>query len=177
MPHVPQYAVTAIGEDQPGIVAAVAEALMEIGGNVEDSAMTILGGHFAIVLLVATDAGRDALAERLADRTEPLGLTVTVSEVAATSDLERAALPTHVLSVYGADRPGLLAGVTRALAEAGANVTDLETRLLNASDTPVYAMIIELATQDEAGVTAAVDAVCTSLGVDHTMRPLDAQTL
>ncbi|MBW3611674.1 MAG: GHKL domain-containing protein [Actinobacteria bacterium] len=49
MAHV---AVTAIGTDRPGIVARVTGVLVEHGGNLEDSAMTILGGHFAIMLVV-----------------------------------------------------------------------------------------------------------------------------
>jgi glycine cleavage system transcriptional repressor len=40
--------------------------LHERGGNLEDSAMTILGGHFAIVLLVATEDEPDALHDALA---------------------------------------------------------------------------------------------------------------
>lgn len=168
-----ELAVTAIGVDRPGIVAAVAQVLRDRGGNVEDSAMTILAGHFAIMLLVEVDDGPDELAAALEDATGEFGLTVTVTHAgtgAGTSE------PTHVLSVYGSDKPGILAGVTRALADAGANITDLETRILGAGDEPVYAMVIELATADAGGVAAAVSDACTSLEVDHTLRPLAAET-
>ena len=47
------YAVTAIGADRPGIVAAVTGVLMEHGCNLEDTSMTILRGHFAMMLVVA----------------------------------------------------------------------------------------------------------------------------
>ncbi len=169
-----EYAVTAIGVDRPGIVAAVAGALTEVGGNVEDSAMTILGGHFAIVLLVATDVDADRLAAALRDATSDLGLDIHVSEVGAG---QASPLPTHVLSVYGADAPGILAGVTRTLADAGANVTDLETRLLSPGDNPIYAMIIELVSQDPDGLAGRLGTTCEELGVDHTLRVLDAETL
>jgi glycine cleavage system transcriptional repressor len=170
---VAELAVTAIGSDRPGIVAAVAAVLQERGGNVEDSAMTILAGHFAIMLLVEIDDEPEALRTALEAATVDLGLTISVTEAGAgavTVD------PTHVLSVYGADKPGILAGVTRALADAGANVTDLETRLLGEGDQAVYAMVIELSTGDEAGVAAAVDEVCDALGVDHTLRASDLET-
>lgn len=174
-----EFAITAIGLDQPGIVAAVAGVLTQVGGNVEDSAMTILGGQFAILLLVATEASGDQLSERLSEATADLGLTVHVNEVdSGTEGARRSApLPTHVLSVYGADRPGILAGVTRALADAGANVTDLETRLLSPGEDPVYAMVIELVVEDEAATAAAIAGSCTDLGVDHTLRPLSAEVL
>lgn len=177
MADVPEYAVTAIGADRPGIVAAVADALVEVGGNVEDSAMTILGGQFAIVLLVATAASRDELTSALAARTEDFGLTIHVSQVAARSAEERSPAPTHVLSVYGSDKPGILAGVTRALADLGINVTDLETQLLNPSGAAVYAMIIELVCEDEAALAERLARACDELGVDHTLRPLDAEML
>ena len=41
------------GADRPGIVAAVTGVLVEHGGNLEDTSMTILGGHFAMMLVVA----------------------------------------------------------------------------------------------------------------------------
>ncbi|MBW3618763.1 MAG: ACT domain-containing protein, partial [Actinobacteria bacterium] len=126
---MPELAVTAFGTDRPGIVAAVADVLRDRGGNVEDSAMTILGGHFAIMLLVETDDPADELATALRTATADLGLTISVTPA---GEGHASAAPSHVLSVYGGDRPGILAGVSRALADVGANVTDLETRLLSA---------------------------------------------
>lgn len=171
-----ELAVTAFGADRPGIVAAVAEVLKDRGGNVEDSAMTILGGHFAIMLLVDSDDSPADLQGALEAATADLGLTISVSDAGAGHD---AAAPTHVLSVYGGDKPGILAGVSRALADVGANVTDLDTRLLSAdSDAPVYAMVVELSlgSASEGDVEAAVARVADDLGVDHTLRTLDAET-
>ena len=170
---MPELAVTALGEDQPGIIAAVAEVLRDRGGNVEDSAMTVLGGHFAIMLLVEVDDRPGDLAEALRTRTGQLGLTVSVTEPAG-GRVPQA--PSHVLSVYGSDRPGILAGVTRTLADAGANVTDLETRLLSADDDPVYAMVIEVAVPDADALERDLEEVCSDLGVDHTLRPIETET-
>lgn len=166
-------AVTAIGTDRPGIVAAVTRVLHDRGGNLEDSAMTILGGHFAIVLLVATEDDPDELHGALTAATADLGLTISVSRADATRQETE---PTHLLSVYGADRPGIVAGVTGALAEVGANVIDLETQVIGAPSEPVYAMLIELATDDPEGMTRAVSDACATLGVDHTLRSIDTET-
>ncbi|MFP4234941.1 MAG: glycine cleavage system protein R [Nitriliruptoraceae bacterium] len=168
-----ELAITAIGADRPGIVAAVTRVLHERGGNLEDSAMTILGGHFAIMLLVATDEDADSLREALTDATSELGLTVSVCPAEPS---ERHDEPTHLLSVYGADQPGIVAGVSGALAQIGANIVNLETQMIGASDTPVYAMLIELETDDEAGVEAAVAAACERLGIDHSLRAIDMET-
>lgn len=172
---MPALAVTAVGEDQPGIVAAVAAVLRDRGANVEDSAMTILGGHFAIVMVVEGDDGPADLQTALTNATSGLGLTVHVSTAEGG---QTSADPTHLLSVYGPDRTGILAGVTAALAGVGANITDLETRLLGGGgDTPVYAMVIELvAPDDEDAVASAVALACDTLGVDHTLRAIEAET-
>ncbi len=178
---MPLLAVTTVGTDRPGIVAAVTRVLHERGGNLEDSAMTILGGHFAIVLLVRTDDRAEALRDALADATGGFGLSISVTEVAG----DRAIVePTHLLSVYGADRPGIVAGVTAALAEVGANITDLETTVIGGArdggggddGEPVYAMVMELEAEDEAALAAGLDEACGQLGVDHTLRTIDAET-
>jgi glycine cleavage system transcriptional repressor len=169
---VPEFAVTAVGADRPGIVAAVAAVLHERGGNVEDSAMTILGGHFAIVLLVAADDSAEALRDALQAATAGLGLTISVSTAGAE---RRPAEPTHLLSVYGADKPGIVAAVTAELAARGANITDLETQVIGDED-PVYAMVIELVADDEGGLASGLQRVCEELGVDHTLRTIEAET-
>jgi glycine cleavage system transcriptional repressor len=169
---VPQLAVTTVGADQPGIVAAVARVLSERGGNLEDSAMTILGGHLAIVLLVRSDEHPDVLREALLAATEPLGLSVSVTRVHGEGSSPD---PTHLLSVYGTDRPGIVAEVTACLAEAGANITDLETTVIG-DDEPVYAMVIELVADDESRLRQELGRVCHDLGVDHTIRTIEVAT-
>ena len=175
MTDVHELAVTAVGADRPGIVAAVADVLHDVGGNVEDSAMTILGGHFAIVLLVASPVGAEQLRTSLAPVGDELGLTISVSD----AEGQRYGIEaTHLLSVYGADKPGILAGVTRALATEGANITDLETRVLGADEEPVYAMVVEIVVGEGGSGTlaAAIDEACATLGVDHTLRTIEAET-
>jgi len=170
---VHELAVTAIGADRPGIVAAVTRVLQDRGGNLEDSAMTILGGHFAIVLLVATEEDEDTLGAALAEATRELGLTVSISR----ADGQRKPVDaTHLLSVYGTDRPGIVAGVTETLAELGANITDLETQVIGSGDNAVYAMVIELVAAEEEQLAARLRAVCDELGVDHTLRTIEAET-
>jgi glycine cleavage system transcriptional repressor len=169
---VAELAVTAVGADRPGIVAAVAEVLHERGGNLEDSAMTILGGHFAIVLIVASDDSPQELRSAIEAATADLGLAVSVSRV---EQSRSTAEPTHLLSVYGADRPGIVAGVTRSLAELGANITDLETQVIG-RDEPVYAMVVEVVADDEAALDARLAEVCTGLDVDYTLRTIEAET-
>ncbi len=48
-------AITVIGHDRPGIIAEATAALAGLGLNLEDSTMTLLRGHFAMMLLCAGD--------------------------------------------------------------------------------------------------------------------------
>ncbi len=65
--------VTAIGEDRPGLVAAVSRFILECGCNIEDSRMAILGGEFAMLILLSgepaavekVEAGAEALSKKV----------------------------------------------------------------------------------------------------------------
>lgn len=168
-------AVTALGADRPGIIARVTGVLLDHGGNLHDSTMTILGGQFAIVLLVETDAEAPALESDLTAATTDLGLVVAVRPVGVGST---SSPPTHMLSVYGADRPGIVHGVARLLAERAVNVTDLTTRVLE-GEQPVYAMILEVALPDDVApedLTAALRADGGSDAVEASIHALDVTT-
>src|SRR6478672_3562806 len=110
-------AVTVLGHDRPGIVADTTAALAGLGGNLEDSTMTLLRGHFAMLLLVRTSAAAPAVQDALAGLAADGRLTVDVREV---PDLELHAAPAaglpHVLSVHGADRPGIVGALTGVVA-------------------------------------------------------------
>ena len=160
-------AISAVGLDRPGIIAGVAERLAALGANVTDSRMAILRGHFAMTLIVE-GAEREALAADLQEL--PVLETVAVSEVAEAAGNPRSA-PTHVVSVHGADHPGIVAAVTRALADAGANVTDLQTRLAR----DLYVMVIDVAVP--AGTDLGLDAVAREQDVKITVRPVEPDVL
>jgi glycine cleavage system transcriptional repressor len=174
------FAVSGIGLDRPGIIAAVAERLVAHGVNVADSEMAILRGHFALTLLVTgpDELGAETLAGDL--RAEDLGLSaMTVSEVADAPQAE--ADPSWIVSVHGADHPGILAAVTRALADSGVNVCDLKTRLVGeAEGRPLYVMLIEIAPPAdlaEDDLRALLHAAAEAQSVDVALQPLEPDVL
>jgi glycine cleavage system transcriptional repressor len=178
---VSEFAVTAIGRDRPGIVAAISRALFDLDGNIEDSQMSILRGHFAVMLIVKVpdSVQEETLSERLGEVRDQLGLeAITFNPV---GELSAAAVPaaSHVLTVYGADHPGIVAAVSSALAELGVNITDLETRLTGRTDAPLYTMLMELALGDAspAEVDAALERVAAEAEVEVSLRELAADAL
>ena len=46
--------LTAVGPDRPGLVNQLSSLIREAGASIEDSRMAILGGEFAMILLVST---------------------------------------------------------------------------------------------------------------------------
>ena len=167
--------ITAVGRDGPGIVAALAKAVFELGGNLDDATMTRLHGAFAAMVAARLPAGKsaDEAREALEVLAKEKGLTVTVQPV---SDAHTQTLPDTLLTVYGADKPGIVYRVTSALAERGVNITDMDTRLTGTYDAPVYVMLLELVAGD-LDLADTLAALKTSLGVDMTASALSPEAL
>jgi glycine cleavage system transcriptional repressor len=175
-----RFAISLFGRDRPGIVAAVTRVLADAGCNLEDTSMTILRGHFAMMLVVSGAADADAadLEGRLGPVADRLDLHCSVRAVTDEVTAAAAGGERWSAAVYGADRPGLVARVSEALAARGVNIVDLETRVIGEPD-PVYAMHFEL---DVPGgqapqVEADLRAVAAELGVEVSLHADDADLL
>ncbi len=164
------FAVTVIGRDRPGIVATVSRCLYELGCNLEDVSSTILRGHFSMVLIVDAPEQRDIQTElrRAADEVEASVWVRQIDDAHGTIPE-----PTHVVSVYGADRPGIVYRVTERLADIGANITDLNSRVIGADEEPVYALMLEVASPG-LDLASAVEQLRDELGVEISVRRRDA---
>jgi glycine cleavage system transcriptional repressor len=174
---VATFALSALGIDRPGIVAAVAEVLVRHGVNVEDSQMSILRGHFGMVLILRAPDGVESstLRRQLEQAGEQLGLeAVTLSEVAdaAAERLE----PTHAITVYGADHPGIVHAVAAAIARADINITNLTTRLVS-EEQPLYVMVLEVAAPEGVDPERVLAPVADEQLVEVTIRSVEAATL
>ncbi len=175
------FAVTAVGADRPGIVAAVTGVLVDAGCNLEDTSMTILRGHFAMMLVLSGPDRVDArsLEVALAAAAAPLGLVVTARTIDDAVPESPAGEPWRA-TVQGADRPGIVHRVTALLAAQGVNVVDLATRVVGEADAPVYVMVLDLSVPPERGgeeLSRRLDALAEELGVSATLHPADPDIL
>lgn len=180
--RMPQLALSAVGRDRPGIVAATTAVLLRHAVNVEDSRMSILRGHFAMTLILGLpdDADRKSLAADLDAVAADLGLeALALSAVEPLA--ETAPEPTHMVSIYGVDHPGIVHHATRVLAEHRVNITDLETRLVEGDGEPsLYALLIEVAVPEDielADVDRALAGIAASEVVEVSLRELDRHEL
>lgn len=178
MHHV---AVTALGADRPGIVAAVTGVLVRHGGNLEDTAMTNLGGHFAMMLVVEVpdDETADALEASLVEEVGDLGLTVAVRPIVEAPPDTVPGDPWAV-SLYGADQPGIVHQVAERLAAHDANIVDLSTRVIGPGPEHAYVLLLELSlppTADADRLGIELSELAEELGVEIHLRPDDADVL
>jgi glycine cleavage system transcriptional repressor len=172
-------AVTVLGHDRPGIVAETTAALAGIGGNLEDSTMTLLRGSFAMLLLVRADADEQQVRSALAGLEADGRLSVEVRRVP--DDGEEPPGPVarttpYVLSVHGADRPGIVSALTGVVAAAQGNITDLTTRLTG----DLYVLLAEVSLPERTDVDALRSLLATTadeLGVDVSLRPVETDEL
>jgi glycine cleavage system transcriptional repressor len=173
--------VWTLGADRPGIAAAITGPLLELGGNLEDCSMTILSGQFAMVLVAELPDGVEvgALEAALAAPATALDLGLAVRPVGEQTAPPEPG-PHCVVSVYGADHPGIVHRFVTLLADAQVNITDLATRVIGDPGDPVYAMVLEVELPAGLGVDALreqVGALSADVGVDATIRTADADVL
>jgi glycine cleavage system transcriptional repressor len=174
-----QLALSAIGRDRPGIVAAVTRILLDHGLNVEDSQMTILRGHFTMTLILAAPEGTDS--ERLAAELRSPELELEGVFLSEVDEAAPGPEPSHMITVYGADHPGIVHAVASAVAERGIDITDLNTRLLGGDGgESLYVLMMEVALPEPAAaqdLDPALAEVGRREGVEVTLRELERDEL
>jgi glycine cleavage system transcriptional repressor len=168
-------AITVIGHDRPGIIAETTRVLGDLGLNIEDSTMTLLRGHFAMMLVCAGDAPSTEVEEALAPLTADGSLNVSVREVPEEPEHE-AVGSTYVLTVHGGDRAGIVSTLVSEVARVGGNITDLTTRLSGA----LYVLVAEVDLPADCDIDALQSALGRAgevLGVDVGLRRVESDDL
>jgi glycine cleavage system transcriptional repressor len=171
--------VSASGADRPGIVAAVTRVLYELGGNLEDSAMTRLEGAFAMLVIVRVAATRlDELRTAFARLAEESGLHIHVKTMSAGETRQPSAEgEPYIISLYGGDRPGLVYRVASLLADLGVNISDVVTHRSAAEGRgPLYQLVLEVEVADEAAgrtMRQRLEALQRELEVEISVRPME----
>ncbi len=132
--------LTLVGADRPGIVAGVTEALYQAGCSLGEASMLRLGGNFSIMMMVA-GGDRPDLTQVVAPVAQALGLSFHLDPVGG--GLHQHLVPNVQVRVSGADRPGIVARVTGALAAQGFNILELESDVAGHAERPVYIMSIQ----------------------------------
>ncbi|WP_202911351.1 glycine cleavage system protein R [Segeticoccus rhizosphaerae] len=169
-------AVTVVGDDRPGIVADVTSALADLHGNLEDSTMTLLRGHFAMVVLVRTGADAPAVEQALAHLTGDGSLVISARRLSEQTAVAAGGEADFVLHVHGADRTGIVAAITRVVADHGVNIVDLGTRLGDGLYVLVAQLSVPSSTEPDR-LAEALRSVAADLGVEVRLSRVDDDLL
>lgn len=177
-PNRPGLVVTAVGPDRPGLVKEFAGHIRKLGGNIEDTRMSKLGGEFAVLVLVTGDAA--ALSELKATSTQlesALGVTCffhDTSTVASSSDTSL-----FIFHASGLDHPGIVESITDVLAARSINVTSFTSWIENAplTGTPVFVIEAELDVPKEANhqeLKSSLAEVCARENLEFSLEKADS---
>ena len=170
--------VLAAGEDRPGIVDRVSGAVFAEKANLQDSRMAVLGGEFALMVLVTGDAATLAAVRRSLEALgAELELTVQCKETTAQAGTPGSAARYRVRAV-SLDHPGIVHKISRVLSARGVNVRDLQTEVECAPTTGSPMFTLTLAADLPGNVSAAeveeaLDGVAREEDLDVTLERAD----
>ncbi|HEX4337448.1 MAG TPA: ACT domain-containing protein [Polyangiaceae bacterium] len=169
-----RYAVlTAVGADRPGLVQEISQSIVDSACNLEDSRMAVLGGEFALIVLLS--GGTSALTrvkEAFPKLESKLGLRLSMHDTQATP---AASGSSYRLRVTGVDRPGIVLAVSKLLASRGINVASLESRVMYApeSGTPMFMLLTEIDVPSDVALSSLkhqLAEVCGAENLDFTIE-------
>jgi glycine cleavage system transcriptional repressor len=169
--------LTAIGTDRPGIVDELSSVLLDASLNIEDSRMSVLGGEFAIILLISGSA--DAL-ENIQQQQTKLEQTLNLG-ILLKSTQQRPGKSNQIpysIKVVGMDNLGIVHRLTRFLSEHKINIEDLETESYPAphTGTPMFAVYMTVNIPNELATSKLRDEfieICDEQNLDTHFAPVE----
>jgi glycine cleavage system transcriptional repressor len=162
--------ITALGEDRPGIVNELSNTLLAHQLNIEDSRMSVLGGEFAILLLVT--GSEQAISQFVAKKQQAesalnMVLTVKTTETRASSQT----LIPYDVEVISIDYPGIVHKLANFFSSRQINIVDLETDRYAAphTGTPMFSLYMTIGVPAETSISRLRDEflnMCDELNLD-----------
>jgi len=139
-----KVAVSVFGPDRPGILATVSNILFERGCNIENVTQTILQSEFSGIFIaeIPDEMSAETLHDLLETTICPMDLQAYVKylKTGLPALCGKASEP-FVITTRGPDRKGLVAKITRIIANYGVNVTNLQA-VFRGGDNPFDNMMI-----------------------------------
>lgn len=136
-----QLVITALGEDRPGIVDELSNALTQHDLNIEDSRMSVLGGEFAILMLVSGSGNSiNTFITETPALEGSLGMKLLVK--ATQKKPGTLTLAPYAVEVVSMDHPGIVRDIARFFSSRKINIVDLDTSRYAAAHTgtPMFAL-------------------------------------
>lgn len=174
--------ISAIGQDQPGIVAAVTRVFFDNQCNLEDTSMTLLEDQFTMFFIVEAPFALTVseLETKLLHELQAFHLQLAIHIVETETDRPVATGTPWLVTVSGADQTGIMYHITQYLADFQVNIRHLSSKKLIQPSGPLYLMSIEIDVPDTVEDTAFAEGL-KALGqrekLDVHAEALDVYTL
>jgi glycine cleavage system transcriptional repressor len=139
--------ITILGQDRPGIVAAVSKILFEQDCNIENVSQTTLQFVFAGIFIVSmpVNLSSESLHQNLATELAPLKLEVHITLLESTAvQISPPQSEAYIVTTKGPDRKGLVAGISEVIARFDGNITNLQAVFKGGDDPGDNIMIYEV---------------------------------
>jgi glycine cleavage system transcriptional repressor len=168
--------ITALGEDRPGIVNDISRLISETGCNIEDSRMTVLGGDFAIILLVSGKWNELAKLEScLPTLGRKQGLLINTKRTEPPQP--RGNLLPYAVEVVSLDHPGIVHQLANFFSKREINIRDMATASYAAAHTGTPMFSVQMTVDVPAGTHIAALReefmdFCDQLNLDAIMEPV-----
>jgi glycine cleavage system transcriptional repressor len=170
--------LTAVGPDRVGIVDDISGAVSGAGCNIEESKMAVLGGEFAVIMLVSGPAGSvEAMTRSLPSLGVKLGLLVGCHPTHEPRAEEKGR--PYLLKAVSLDTPGIVHSVTAILRRHEVNIEEMSTETAAAPWTgaPMFRLTTHLVVGPSVSIgslKAELAHLQQQLDVDITLKPVFA---
>ncbi len=171
-----QLVLSALGKDKPGIIDELSRCVLDCGCNIIDSRMTVLGGDFAILLLVAGNWNNIArLENQIRPLEERLELTVAARRTAP-REISKDLLP-YGVDVVALDQPGIVHNLARFFSQRKINIQEMITSTYAAAHTGTPMFSVHLCVDIPANMQISVLRdefmdFCDQLNLDAVIEPV-----
>lgn len=129
-----QLVIAALGHDRPGLVDKLSGWVLDSGCNISDSRMMVLGGEFAVLLLVTGNWNSLAkLENQLAQTEQQLGMSLSVKRTGKKE--QPGNLLPYAVDVVALDHPGIVHNLAGFFSRRNINIQDLSTSTYAAAHT------------------------------------------
>ncbi|MDE0780878.1 MAG: ACT domain-containing protein [Alphaproteobacteria bacterium] len=161
--------------DRTGLLSAITGRLFDMGVDIGDASFAVLGeaAEFATVARLPDALGAEEVLSALTNLEELDGAEITVAPFTLGATHSESGRVTHRIEVRGTDRPGLVARLTEAFSDYGANIVRMDCERVCGASAEDYVIRIEAWIPEARAETclAAVDNTAQSLGLSSRSEP------
>lgn len=170
-----RYIITLMAANRVGIMAALTNALAELGGDLIEVSQTVMQKYFTIILAADFPDHRksEVIVDHIRDVCRPFAVEVSLKDPAQETPSEQPAggVEKYFLAITGDDKPGIIRQITARLAQEGIDISDLYA--IRSDKDRAFVMVMELAVPlglDALVLQSELEQMGRSVGLSASMQ-------